>query len=232
MKITSKKPPLSQLEISFLNGPNKGNIFLIEKGLVLTRNKKEEGDIFIEDPKASNPHAEIIKKRGLFYLKDMDSKNGTYVNEEINDLFALEPGIKFRIGKTILQVKKAPPPKKHWSEIVKENLSSVSLKDTPKKISLIKPSLILTFKSGVQKGDKWHLCYGPRTAGSASLDLPILEPQAPPICFFLKPGNQFVLFKTTYPEKVLLNKQHISKKILKPGDHISFNSMLIEVNYE
>ena len=235
MKKKAKKPDLSNLKIFFLNGPKKGSSFKIQKDLVLTRNKKEEGDILIEDPKASNPHAEIIKKRGLFYLQDIDSKNGTYVNGEINDLFPLEPGLKFQIGKTILQVKippPPPPPQKPWSEVIAKELSAISLKDRPKKLTFIKPTLVLNFKSGIQKGDKWHICYGPRTAGSASLDLPILEPQAPDICFSLEPAKQSVLFKTSYPEKILLNKHHISKKKLKAGDHISFASMLIEVNYE
>ena len=235
IKKAKKKPNLLKLRVFFLNGPQKGNYFTVKKGLILTRNKKEEGDIFVEDPKASNPHAEIIKKKGGFYLQDMDSKNGTYVNEEISDLFALKPGLKFRIGKTFFKVKappKPPKPKKPWPEAVTEELSNLSLKDRPRKLSPIQPSLILNFKSGVQKGDKWHICYGPRTAGSESLDLPILEPQAPDICFSLEPDKSSVLFKTSYPEKVLLNKDHISKKNLKAGDLISFASMLIEVRYK
>ena len=220
------------MKIYFINGPLKNQEFPVKEGLILSRSESEEGDIAIEDPKASNPHAEIIKKKGKFYLQDRDSKNGTSFREEINDCFILEPGVKFQIGQTVFQVKAPPAPQKPWFEIVGEELKKLSLKDHPKKLQPIIPALILKFKSGVQKGDIWHLHYGPREAGSASLDLPILEPQAPDICFSLEPEKEVVLFKTLYPEKILLNKKHISKKKLKNGDYISFANTSIEIKYD
>ena len=219
------------MKICFLRGPNKGKEFPVKSGLILSRNKEQENGILIEDPKASNPHAKIVKKKQGFYLQDMDSKNGTYINKETNDFFALTPGLKFQIGQTVLQVKASPKPQKHWTEIVSKELKKLSLKDHPKKILIINPALILKFQSGVQKGDKWHLHYGPREAGSASLDLPILESQAPDICFSLEPVKASVLFKTRYPEKILLNKKHIPKKKLIAGDCITFAKTAIEVEY-
>lgn len=223
---------MEYLNIHFLNGSYKGKKFPVKKGLILTRNNKEEGDILIEDSKASNPHAEIIKKKGNFYLKDMDSKNGTYFEEKINDLFALTPGITFQIGNTKFEVKKAPPPEKPWYEIIAKELKLKTVKDHIKNLQALHPPLTLIFKSGPQKGDKWHIHYGPREVGSGSLDLPILESKAPDICFSLKPHKKSVLFKTLYPEKVLLNKKHISKKNLITGDRISFANTLIEVRYD
>ncbi|MDE0120088.1 MAG: FHA domain-containing protein [Bdellovibrionales bacterium] len=220
------------MKIGFLNGPLRGQEFPVKEGLVLSRSGKEEGEVAIEDPKASNPHAKIVKKKGRFYLQDSESKNGTFFNDEINDYFILEPGVRFQIGQTLFQVKPPPPPKKFWPEIVTEELKKLSLKDQAIKLKPIIPALILTFKSGVQKGDQWHIHYGPREAGSTSLDLPILEPQAPDICFLLKPTKEFVIFKTPYPEKVLLNKKHISKKKLKDGDVISFINTSIEIKYD
>ena len=219
------------MKIYFLNGPNKGKEFPVTKGLILSRNSKKEGDITVEDPKASNPHAKIVKKKSLFYLQDMNSKNGTYVNKEISDLFVLSPGLKFQIGQTVLQVKDSPKPQKPWNEIVIEELKKLSIKNHPKKLQVIKPALILKFKSGIQKGNQWHIHYGPREAGSGCLDLPILEPQAPDICFSLEPLKGSVLFKTPYPEKILLNNKHISKKNLVTGDCISFASAFIEISY-
>ena len=216
------------MKICFLNGPHKGKEFPVKKGLILSRNSETEEDISIKDPQASNPHAKIVKKKSLFYLQDMDSKNGTYVNEEINDYFALEPGLKFQIGQTVLQVKESPKP---WNEVVTEELKKLSFENQPKPMKIITPSLVLEFKSGVQKGNTWHIHYGPREAGSGCLDLPILDPQAPDICFSLEPSKESVLFKTLYPEKVLINKKHISKKKLLAGDCISFANTSIEVSY-
>lgn len=218
--------------LRFLNGPYKGKEVTLKKGLILSRNSKKKEVLSIEDPKASNPHAQIIRKKNTFYLQDMDSKNGTYFKGEINDLFALSPGIQFTIGKTVIEITEPPPSPKIWSEEVSTELKKLSIKDQEQQIQIIKPTLILNFKSGVQKGNKWYIGYGPRTAGATSLDLPILEPQAPDICFSLEPLKKSVLFKTQYPEKILINKEHVSTKKLVDKDCISFASTSIEISYD
>ena len=230
------------MKIQFINGPNQGKEFKIQAGLILSRKKLKKGDIAVLDPKASSPHAEIIKKRKSFYLKDLDSKNGTCVDEDINDLFALKPGTTFFIGETGFQVMDSPPPKpkkqiikKTWQETITEVLKKhlKQIKDPPAQEMLpIYPTLKLTFKSGSQKGDVWHVYYGPRQSGSASVDLPILDPSAPGICFSLHPvTGGGVLFKTTFSDKVLLNKKHQNRKNLEAGDLISVADTLIEVSF-
>ena len=159
------------MKIIFLNGTYKDREFPVQEGLQLARDKGEEGDIFIEDPQASNPHAEIVKKKGRFYLQDLDSKNGTLLDEEINDFFALKPGLQFQIGHTRFQVK-GQPKVEHWSKTIREELKKINIQDTPQEIKIIRPPLILKFKSGVQKGDTWHIYYGPRTAGFGQLGPP------------------------------------------------------------
>ena len=220
------------MKIRFLNGPNKDQEFAVQKGLILSRKSEEEGEVPIGDPKASSPHAEIVQKKGVFYLQDMDSKNGTYLKGKINDFFALKAGLKFQIGETWFQVISPPPPPPAWDKIVAKELKTISPKDRPQSVTPLKHPLTLKFRSGVQKGDIWHIHYGPRSAGSASLDLPILEPDAPDLCFHLLPEKTSVLFKTQYPEKVLLNKKHTSRKKLSPGDSISFGGASIEVHYK
>ena len=64
------------MKIQFLNGPLKGKEFSVKEGLVLSRDKGEDGDIFIEDPQASNPHAEIVKKKVLFIYRIWIPKMG------------------------------------------------------------------------------------------------------------------------------------------------------------
>ena len=218
------------MKICFLNGPNKGREFLVKKGLILSRIAEEEGDIGLKEPLASNPHAEIIQKKEGFYLQDLDSKNGTYVEGEIQNLFFLKPGLIFKIGDSSFEVREEP---KAWNELILKKLENVSIENKEKTFIPINPALVLQFKSGPQKGDEWHLCYGPRVVGRASLDLSILDSEAPNICFSLEPKKVGeVLFKTLFPEQVLLNKKHLSKKVLKPGDFISFANTFIEINYD
>jgi len=218
------------MKICFLNGPNKNKEFLVKKDLILTRNDETKGSIFIDDSKASNPHAQIIQKQNTFYIQDLDSRNGIYVNEKKKEKFALKVGLEFAIGKTLFQVKEVLVTK-IWSEEVIKTLKNLSFEDKPKDVQVFKKALKLSFKSGVQKGEKWHLYYGPRKVGAYCFDLPILEPKAPGVCFLLEPKEEFILFKTRYPEKILINKKHISKKKLSNGDIISFAKTFIEVEY-
>ena len=233
------------MKIQFINGPNQGKQFTVEAGLVLSRKEKQKGDIAVLDPKASNPHAEIVKKRTRFFLKDLDSKNGTSVNNDIKDLFVLKPGLKFFIGSTGFKVLDSPKPakkkkkplevKKNWREQVAaeltkhlEGISDVS----DKKILPVFPVLQLTFKSGAQKGEVWLIYYGPRQAGSACVDLPVLESSAPPECFTLHPkASGEVVFHTAYPKQVLLNKKHQRKKTLQKGDIITFSNVSITADF-
>lgn len=220
------------MKICFLNGPHKGTEFLIKKNLIFCRNKKQPNGVLITDPKASNPHAKIIKKNQGFYLKDLDSKNGTYVNKKINPYFALTQGLEFKIGKTLFIVKPDLIKQIPWTDTVAEELKKLSLKNNIKQWKIINPTLILQFKSGVQKGVKWFICYGPRKAGAESLDLPILESQAPDICFLLEPKLSGVLFKTQYPNKIFINKESLLQKQLVAGDIITFKKTSIKVEYE
>ncbi len=231
------------LKIRILNGALQGQELDVQKGLTLSRSQGEQC-FFIKDSAASNPHAEVVQKKQTFYLQDKDSKNGTYVEGQINDFFPLRPDLKFRIGKTYFQVVlQAPPPpppvveKKpdpHWSVLVQQQLKDVEpfVFDQEQPLQPFDPLLCLHFQSGVQKSDFWALGYGPRQAGRACVDLPIWDSLAPDVCFSLHPqAKGKVLLKTPCPDKVLLNTQHNAKKILKNGDFISFGSTSIKVSF-
>ncbi len=221
------------MKIQILNGSQKGKQIPVKEGFVFSRSKKK-GNIIIQDLKVSSPHAEIVKKKTRFYLKDLNSKNGTYVDEKIDDFFILKPKLEFRIGRTRFRVEpsqKKPDKKKQWPFLIEKELKFhlPLLSNQKVEMKSIHPPLVLKIQSGIQKSQVWSLHYGPREVGSASLDLPILDPLAPAICFSLHPRQSGVLFKTRYPEKVLVNKKSLSKKILNPGDLISIANTYIEV---
>ncbi len=234
-----------KLEIYILNGPLKGQKLAVEKGLVFSRNKGA-GCFFIKDSAASNPHAEVVKKKQKFYLQDMDSKNGTRVLGKINDFFPLQPDLIFQIGKTRFKIvdktpKPLEPAKKqkpieHWSVLLKKEFKRQKMFVSDREVKLIafNPLLVLDFQSGVQKFDSWLIGYGPRSAGGACVDLPIWDPLAPDKCFVLEPkeGGTRVLFKTPYPEKIMINKQNTTEKILESGDLISFAGTGIKVSFQ
>ena len=62
-------------------GRRRGHIYKVKDGAVVGR---KDGEIILDDPKVSNPHARfrMNEKEDGFTLWDFGSKNGTYVNEE------------------------------------------------------------------------------------------------------------------------------------------------------
>jgi len=91
---------MSKIRIS--NGPYRGR----EKTLsdkALTIGRDAEAGIQILDRSASRFHAEIFPVGGMFFVRDLDSKNGTFINDErLGDEELLREGDVIKIGTTEL----------------------------------------------------------------------------------------------------------------------------------
>ena len=95
--------PLDELEegqalLVVKRGPNAGSKFLIDKD-VTSAGRHPESDIFLDDITVSRRHAEIRRAPGRFYLHDVGSLNGTYVNRERVEESELRSGDEIQIGK-------------------------------------------------------------------------------------------------------------------------------------
>ena len=66
--------------------------YLIPEGFVLRIGRRKENDICCSLPVISGTHAEISRKDGSFFLRDMNSRNGTYVNGARVTDCTLRPG--------------------------------------------------------------------------------------------------------------------------------------------
>ena len=64
----------------------------------LTFGRSQEADVCIPDTKVSRIHAEIKSWDGEFVIKDLKSRNGTYVNGTRVDIAVLKLGDVIRIG--------------------------------------------------------------------------------------------------------------------------------------
>lgn len=60
--------------------------------------RTDENQIVIEQPKVSRRHAEIVRKGNIFILRDLNSTNGVWKNDEPVDEMILQNGDEFRIG--------------------------------------------------------------------------------------------------------------------------------------
>ncbi|WP_053956450.1 FHA domain-containing protein [Inediibacterium massiliense] len=72
-------------------------VYTIEKTMTIGR--KKENDIVINDPYISNQHVKIIWDEGNFFVEDLDSANGTYLNgDRMIDVVKLKSGDRIRLG--------------------------------------------------------------------------------------------------------------------------------------
>jgi len=66
--------------------------------------RSADNHLVVDDPYASGNHAIVAWRDGGWWLEDLGSHNGTYLNEEqIADPTALAPGDRVRIGETTLR---------------------------------------------------------------------------------------------------------------------------------
>ena len=67
----------------------------------ITIGRSPEADVVILDEKASRLHCGIRLWDGEFYIKDLKSRNGTYVNGARIDVAKLKLGDKIRVGSVV-----------------------------------------------------------------------------------------------------------------------------------
>jgi pSer/pThr/pTyr-binding forkhead associated (FHA) protein len=80
-------------------GPNAGSTFLLE-GAATTVGRGTDSAVFLDDITVSRAHA-VLERRddGSWFVRDVGSLNGTYVNGEQVDETKLASGDEVQIGK-------------------------------------------------------------------------------------------------------------------------------------
>jgi len=78
-------------------GHQPGMIYDLEGDIVLGRGERAE--IRLQDPFASSRHARVYEQGNIVVIEDLQSTNGTYLNEELLQTpRPLHPGDRVRIG--------------------------------------------------------------------------------------------------------------------------------------
>jgi pSer/pThr/pTyr-binding forkhead associated (FHA) protein len=87
----------ARLVVERAPGHSPGMIYDIGDGAVLGRG--DAAEIRLEDPFASSRHAQLVLSGGVVVLEDLNSTNGTYLNEEpLVGPTPLHAGDRVRIG--------------------------------------------------------------------------------------------------------------------------------------
>ena len=107
-----------QLTITHMNGTRDGETLLIEAaGAPPTVTFGRHSDCAVslpDDPEISRRHARLVWREGSWWLEDLGSTNGTFVNEfakqqKVTVAIGIEPGLIFRVGLSRFRVE-APEP--------------------------------------------------------------------------------------------------------------------------
>ncbi len=79
-------------------GNRVGESFPLE-GDRMTVGRRPDSDVFLDDVTVSRDHALLVRRNGEFYLDDLGSLNGTYVNRRRIESHRLADGDELQVGK-------------------------------------------------------------------------------------------------------------------------------------
>ena len=95
-------PPDLTIKLQVVAGPSKGLEYQMSKPRVVLG--RAEADVEINDLEVSRWHCALEVKQSVVRLRDLDSTNGTYLNEERIRAAELRNLSEFRIGSSIVRL--------------------------------------------------------------------------------------------------------------------------------
>lgn len=102
-KILKKSLGLEIMAVAENSNLRRGSIIPINR--LVTLGRKDDNIVILNDPYASGYHAKVYVKNTDYYIEDLNSTNGTLLNEErVEGRIMLESGDEIRIGATLFKV--------------------------------------------------------------------------------------------------------------------------------
>jgi hypothetical protein len=90
-------------------GPGKGGEYPLT-GEEMLIGRDPQAEISVDDASMSRRHAAIIRRGGAFFLRDLGSSNGTYLDGVLHNAERpLPDGARFRVGKTDFVLRASDP---------------------------------------------------------------------------------------------------------------------------
>ena len=87
--------------------PEGGKPRAVKVAASMTIGRAPECELKIDDTYASQQHARLFGKNGAWYVEDLGSTNGTFVNDQKLAAPAMvQPGDSIRIGTTVLELRR------------------------------------------------------------------------------------------------------------------------------
>ena len=95
---TSDLPPGKRISLAAVSGPEASRTFRVVATRTSIGRKGGDADIQVDDPKVSRTHVALCYLGDRFELQDLNSTNGTFVDEQRIEARTLEDQDEFRIG--------------------------------------------------------------------------------------------------------------------------------------
>lgn len=99
-----KLPADKLISLTVSSGLANGTSYTLNKPRVILGRRGGGADFEVDDPEVSRWHCAVEVKDSAIWLKDLESTNGTYYDNERTRAAMLQDGIEFRIGSTVLRV--------------------------------------------------------------------------------------------------------------------------------
>ena len=96
-----KLPAAKSVVLKIIAGPAKGAIHKLTKPRVILG--RDDADIPVNDPEISRHHCMLEVRESYANLKDLDSTNGTFYEEERVRAAMLQNEAEFRIGNSVIR---------------------------------------------------------------------------------------------------------------------------------
>ncbi|ADY56627.1 FHA domain containing protein [Syntrophobotulus glycolicus DSM 8271] len=91
--------------LEIIKGNEEGRIYCLEQDIV-TVGRQGDCDVEIKDEEMSRKHFRLYQESSRWFIQDLGSTNGTYVNKLKVDKYMLHPGDKIRAGQTVMVFKR------------------------------------------------------------------------------------------------------------------------------
>jgi len=96
-----KLPAAKKAVLTIVSGPSKGDVHSLQQPRVILG--REGAGIVLNDQEISRHHCLLEVRESYANLKDLDSTNGTFYEEERVRAAMLRDGAEFRIGNSVIR---------------------------------------------------------------------------------------------------------------------------------
>ncbi|WP_178945230.1 FHA domain-containing protein [Kocuria sp. TGY1127_2] len=100
-----QQTPQRPSQLAIIGGPGSGSIARLGDSPVLL-GRAQDCTLPLDDDYCSGHHARLFPQGSRWFLEDLGSTNGTFVNDQrLTRATLVEPGVPFTVGRTVIELR-------------------------------------------------------------------------------------------------------------------------------